>query len=65
MSFEDFVRNFDSIDVCRISNWDELRVRGRFIRYSDKNDDNKVEVISKWIYALEVPYKTHVVVGLH
>lgn len=38
MSFDDFVANFDSLDVCRVSNWDELRIRGRFIRYNDVSD---------------------------
>lgn len=33
MSFNDFISNFDSLDVCRIRNWDEARVRGRFIRF--------------------------------
>jgi len=65
MKFEDFIQRFDSLDVCRVSNWDELRVRGRFIRYNDvKEPDNEV-VVSKWFYALEVPVKTHLIVGLH
>jgi hypothetical protein len=38
MSFKDFTTNFDSLDVCRVANWDELRLRGRFIRYFDVND---------------------------
>lgn len=38
MSFDDFVSNFDSLDVCRVKDWDELRLRGRFIRYNDLND---------------------------
>lgn len=65
MNFQDFVKFFDSFEVCKISNWDELRLRGRFIRYYDLNDlDNEV-VVSKWFYALEVPAKTHLVFGLH
>lgn len=65
MSFEDFIKNFDSLDVCRVSSWDELRLRGRFIRYNDVNDPENEVVVSKWFYALEVPTKTHLVVGLH
>lgn len=65
MSFEDFVSNFDSLDLCRVSNWEELRVRGRFIRYNDVTDVDNEIVVSKWFYALEVPSKTHLVVGLH
>lgn len=38
MSFDDFCSHFDSLDVCRVSNWDELRIRGRFIRYNDVSD---------------------------
>jgi hypothetical protein len=65
MSFEDFTSRFDSLDVCRVSNWDELRVRGRFIRYTDLNDPDNEVVVSKWFYALEVPTKTHIIIGLH
>ena len=65
MCFEDFVKHFESLDVCRIQSWDELRLRGRFIRFYDVNDRENEVVVSKWIYALEVPCKTHLVVGLH
>lgn len=65
MSFDDFAKLFDSLDVCRVASWDELRLRGRFIRYNDVTDPDNEVVVSKWIYALEVPSKTHLVVGLH
>jgi hypothetical protein len=65
MSFEDFTQQFDSLDVCRVSTWDELRLRGRFIRYFDVTDPENEIVVSKWIYGLEVPSKTHVVISLH
>ena len=65
MSFDDFHQKFESLDVCRVASWDELRVRGRFIRYNDVTDPDNEVVVSKWIYALEVPTKTHVVIGLH
>jgi hypothetical protein len=65
MSFEDFTNLFDSLDVCKVANWDELRLRGRFIRYYDVTDPDNEVVVSKWIYGLEVPSKTHLVVGVH
>lgn len=65
MCLEDFVQKFDSIDICRVSNWDELRLRGRFIRYNDINEPDNEVVVSKWYYALEVYEKSHVIVGLH
>lgn len=65
MSFDDFANLFDSLDVCRVASWNELRLRGRFIRYNDAMDADNEVVVSKWIYALEVPTKSHVVIGLH
>lgn len=65
MSFEDFTKHFESLDVCRIASWDELRLRGRFLRYADVTEPDNEVVVSKWIYALEVPTKTHLVVGVH
>ena len=65
MSFDDFCKNFESLDVCRVSNWDELRVRGRFIRYNDLNNPDNENIVSKWFYALELPKKTHIVIGVH
>jgi hypothetical protein len=65
MSFNDFTKYFDSLDVCKINDWDELSIRGRFIRYNDVNNPDNEVVVSKWFYALEVPSKTHLIVGLH
>lgn len=44
MSFKDFVSIFDSLDICRVRNWDEVRIRGRFIRYAE-NEDPTAEVV--------------------
>lgn len=65
MSFKDFCTNFDSFDVCRVRNWDEVRVRGRFIRFSDTENITNEVVVSKWFYALEVPKKSHIFIGIH
>lgn len=65
MSFDDFTKQFNSLDVCRVTSWNELRLRGRFIRHCDQLDlDNEI-IVSKWIYGLEVPTKTHLIIGLH
>ena len=65
MCYKDFVDNFDSLDVCRIRNWEEARVRGRFIRFTDSENATVDIVQSKWIYALNVPKKSHVVITLN
>ena len=33
ISLKDFVEVFESLLVCRVRNWDEVRLRGRFIRF--------------------------------
>ena len=61
----DFTSIFDNLIVCKVRNWDEVRVKGRFVRYS-KSDYKEYEVVqSKWIYAIDVPCKTQVIIGLH
>lgn len=65
MSFKDFIEHFDCLDVCRVRNWDEVRVRGRFIRFADTDNKTSEVVQSKWIYAIDVPTKSHVLVTLH
>jgi hypothetical protein len=63
ITFEDFVGLFDNIDICRTANWDEISLRGRFIKsaYSSKEEN----FVSKSIYALDVKQKTHLIIGLH
>jgi calpain-15 len=65
MPFKDFCKQFDSLDVCRVRNWEEVRIRGRFIRYQDGNNPTVEVVHSKWIYALYVPKKSHVIITLY
>lgn len=54
MSFEDFVKYFRSLNVCRVRNWQENRIRGKFLRIKDEIDENFEQVISKWYYEIEV-----------
>ena len=30
MSFQDFVANFRALNVCKVADWDEVRVKGEF-----------------------------------
>ena len=65
MSFKDFAENFESLDVCRVRNWEEARIRGRFIRFSDAENQTLDFVLSKWIYAIDVPRKSHIIITLN
>jgi hypothetical protein len=64
MSFEDFLENFRALNVCRVRNWQETRIRGKFLRLRDDNDSNE-RVISKFYYELDIQDKTNVFIGLH
>lgn len=54
MSFEDFIKHFRSLNVCRVRNWQENRIRGKFLRIKDELNENFEQVISKWYYEIEV-----------
>ena len=46
ITMEELTQKFYSIDVCRITSWDYLSIKGQFIRrtkkdYSSVNDDEK------------------------
>lgn len=32
MSFDEAIKNFKSLNVCRVKNWEEVRIKGKFIR---------------------------------
>jgi len=65
MSYQDLVFNFASLDVCRVRNWDEVRVRGRFLRYADSANATNEVVVSKWFYVVDVPTKSHLFLTLN
>ena len=65
---------FYSLDVCRVTSWDSLSIKGQFIRRtkkeyeSEKRDDSEPKQFtyaSKWFYGLEVATKSHCILGLH
>jgi hypothetical protein len=36
MSFQDFVQNYRALNVCKVSDWEEVRVKGEFtVKLSD------------------------------
>jgi len=53
------------MNICKIKNWDEVRIKGKFVRVEDVDDSNVEVVMSKWYYSLEVTEPTNVIVGIH
>lgn len=54
MSLIEAVMFFKSMTVCRVKDWHEVRLLGKFVRIFDIEDDIYEAVLSKWSYHLEV-----------
>jgi calpain-15 len=65
MSLEDFCTHFSSLHVCRVKNWDEVRIKGKFIRVQDVEDTNLEVVVSKWFYSIDLPERVRLFIGVH
>ena len=54
MSYKDFLSKFSGVTICKVKNWDEVRIKGKFIKVQDVDDSNIEVVMSKWYYTLEI-----------
>ena len=59
MCFQDFVNHFSALNVCKVNDWEEVRVKGEFTNFSqDPNltgSDLQSTVRSRYFYELTVP----------
>ena len=65
ISYQDVLKYFKTLNVCRIKNWDEVRIKGKFIRVQDIEDPQVEIVISKWYYSIDLQETTKIFIGLH
>lgn len=65
MCLKDFLHYFRGVNVCKVRNWDEVRVKGKFVKVTDVNDNNNQTVLSKWYYTVNLPTATKIIVGVH
>ncbi len=65
ISYQDVLKHFKTLNVCRIKNWDEVRIKGKYIRVQDIDDPNVEIVISKWYYSIDLHETTKIFIGLH
>ena len=73
----DFIQLFDSLDVCRVASWDQLHIKGSFLRqhelpkefdiYGNVLNSDKLEYsfVSKYFFGLDVKTRSHLIIGLH
>lgn len=62
MGFRDFSVNFRALNVCKVSDWEEVRVKGEF---STKISDLDSLARSKYYYEIKVASKQRVLIGIH
>ena len=55
MSEQEAFMYFRSLNVCRIRNWNEIRVKGKFVRVYDVEQSSNFAVWSKSYYSFDVP----------
>lgn len=65
MCFDDYVSIFKGINVCRVKNWEEVWIKGKFIWVQNIEDSNIEVVLSKWYYSLDINEPTRIIVGIH
>ena len=54
MCYDDFLQHFTSINICRVKNWEEVRIKGKFVRVQDIDDPDIEVVMSKWYYSVSL-----------
>ena len=62
LTFKDFLKEFSSLAVCFTKNWEEVHLRGKFIKIGDSIDNN--QVMSKWYYSIILEKQTNLIISL-
>ncbi len=62
MGFSDFIKQFRALNVCKVSDWDEVRVKCEFTTKLSEFDST---VRSRYFYELSVSQKQRVIIGIH
>jgi calpain-15 len=66
MSLEEAVCYFISLNVCRVRNWHEIRLKGKFLRLQDQDNPSIENTQSKWFYQFEVTEaQNRLFIGFH
>jgi len=61
LTYKDFLKEFSSLAVCFTKNWEEIHLRGKFVKIGDNESS---QVISKWYYILTLEKPTNIIISL-
>lgn len=53
MCYDDFIRHFSGVNVCKTETCNEIRLKGKFVRVSEEEQPTDL-VVSKWFYCLDI-----------
>lgn len=65
MNMQDALKNFFCLNVCKVRNWDEVRIKGKFIKIQEIDDPQIELLISKWYYSVELKERSRIIFSLH
>jgi hypothetical protein len=64
MTIDDFLMEFKYMAVCYTKNWEEVRIRGKFVNISNDNNNLSNIIVSKCFYKIHLDYETNIVISL-
>ena len=66
LTFKDFLKEFSSLAVCLTKNWEEVHIRGKFVKIGDEiaNSEENEQVMSKWYYSINLEKQTNLIISL-
>ena len=65
MWIEDFFKCFESITVCKMADWKEVRLKGKFIRLKESENEDEDWVLSKFYYSFHLEETAKIDICLH
>lgn len=64
LTYEEFLKEFSFLSVCFTKNWEEVRIRGKFVMVKEQESLQET-VLSKWYYSVQIDRPTNLIIGLH
>ena len=65
VTFSEFLKFFNILTVCQVASWNEIKIKGKYVKTKDSDYPEQDHVSSKWLYKITVTDTTEVIVGIH
>lgn len=64
LELEDFIREFEALSICYTSNWEEVRIRGKFIQAKENDKSQYEQCLSQWYYLCKLENSSRLIISL-